>query len=434
MTTEIIRINEWNIDLLTGEMYRAGAGAGQVEAARLDPLCVQLLRVLAEHEGELVSKAFLIEALWPETYVNEDALARYVSRLRKAIGDTPKNPLFIETLPKRGYRLVANSVSRVAPDSEPAPASGSESEPEPEASEPPTPSASRTSPVSFYVFGIIALITALIIGVYAVNDEMSQGSPDQVDGLLAQADVYYHQVTRKDNEMALSLYQQTLALNPDSASALSGMANALVQKAIRYSPDNDPAQWRAMSLKQALQDNRLSRDQARQFLSRALVFAEKAVAMAPDNARTHKAKGFVLSARGNLNDALTSYKTALSINPGAWDVLVNMGELHELLNLPLDAIAYYKQAFAAMGQFPFEQASHGRAWRAEMGVNIGNKYLELNNLNDAEIWFRHVLSFAPFHTRATQQLANILVTTNRENESQRLCSAYTERIGEPACI
>jgi DNA-binding winged helix-turn-helix (wHTH) protein len=49
----------------------------------------------------------ILEALWPETYVNPEVLRKYIQEIRKALGDRPDNPEFIETLPKRGYRFVA---------------------------------------------------------------------------------------------------------------------------------------------------------------------------------------------------------------------------------------------------------------------------------------------------------------------------------------
>ena len=49
-----------------------------------------------------------MESLWPGVIVGEDTLARAVSRLRKALGDETKAPTYIETLPKRGYRLIAD--------------------------------------------------------------------------------------------------------------------------------------------------------------------------------------------------------------------------------------------------------------------------------------------------------------------------------------
>src|SRR5262245_4442889 len=65
------------------------------------------LRCLLEHPGQLVSKEALLNAVWPDTYVGESALAICIHELRQALGDNPKTPQFIETVHRRGYRFIA---------------------------------------------------------------------------------------------------------------------------------------------------------------------------------------------------------------------------------------------------------------------------------------------------------------------------------------
>ncbi|HSR08066.1 MAG TPA: AAA family ATPase, partial [Bryobacteraceae bacterium] len=73
----------------------------------LTPKVFAVLRHLTDHPGRLVTQEELLEAVWPETYVQPEILRKYILELRKALGDDPKTPRFIETLPKRGYRFVA---------------------------------------------------------------------------------------------------------------------------------------------------------------------------------------------------------------------------------------------------------------------------------------------------------------------------------------
>src|SRR6202020_1428347 len=73
----------------------------------LTPKVFAVLHHLIEHPGRLVTQEELLEAIWPETYVQPEILRKYILELRKALGDDPKTPRFIETLPKRGYRFVA---------------------------------------------------------------------------------------------------------------------------------------------------------------------------------------------------------------------------------------------------------------------------------------------------------------------------------------
>ena len=73
----------------------------------LTPKVFAVLRHLVDHPGRLVTQEELLEAIWPETYVQPEILRKYILELRKVLGDDPKSPRFIETLPKRGYRFVA---------------------------------------------------------------------------------------------------------------------------------------------------------------------------------------------------------------------------------------------------------------------------------------------------------------------------------------
>jgi len=75
--------------------------------ADLTPKAFDVLRYLVEHEGRLVTPNELQEALWANTYVNPQGIRGYVQEIRRVLGDRPKKPVFIETLPKRGYQFIA---------------------------------------------------------------------------------------------------------------------------------------------------------------------------------------------------------------------------------------------------------------------------------------------------------------------------------------
>ena len=73
----------------------------------LTPKSFDVLAYLVEHVGRVVTQDEILEALWPETYVNPEVLRKNIQEIRKALRDLPDNPEFIETLPKRGYRFIA---------------------------------------------------------------------------------------------------------------------------------------------------------------------------------------------------------------------------------------------------------------------------------------------------------------------------------------
>jgi predicted ATPase len=93
----------------------------------LPPKPFAVLRYLVENPGRLISHDELLDALWPETYVQPQVLRTYMLDLRKILGDDPACPRFIQTLPKRGYCFVAQVKDESGPDS--AAAATSEAQP-----------------------------------------------------------------------------------------------------------------------------------------------------------------------------------------------------------------------------------------------------------------------------------------------------------------
>jgi len=75
--------------------------------SHVEPKAMQVLVYLAEHADEVVPKERLITAVWADTFVTDDVLTRCISELRKAFDEDSKNPKIIETIPRSGYRLVA---------------------------------------------------------------------------------------------------------------------------------------------------------------------------------------------------------------------------------------------------------------------------------------------------------------------------------------
>jgi DNA-binding winged helix-turn-helix (wHTH) protein/Tol biopolymer transport system component len=116
----LIRFGVFELDRETGELRRSGA------KIKLQTQPFQILVMLLERPGELVTREELRRTLWPaDTFVDfEHGLNAAVKRLRDALGDTAETPVFIETLPRRGYRFLIqpSALSRPTP-APPVPAS-----------------------------------------------------------------------------------------------------------------------------------------------------------------------------------------------------------------------------------------------------------------------------------------------------------------------
>lgn len=97
-----LRFDECEIDLRSGELWVRG------KRVRLQDQPFQVLRVLLERRGEIVTRDELKQILWPaDTFVDfDDGLNTAVRKIRDALGDSAEEPRFIETIPRRGYRFV----------------------------------------------------------------------------------------------------------------------------------------------------------------------------------------------------------------------------------------------------------------------------------------------------------------------------------------
>ena len=84
-------------------------------SVRLEPKVMEVLVCLAHRPGELVSKDELLKTVWPDTFVSDDVLIRSISELRRVFEDDPKSPQFIQTIPKRGYRLITPVIRKNVP-------------------------------------------------------------------------------------------------------------------------------------------------------------------------------------------------------------------------------------------------------------------------------------------------------------------------------
>lgn len=98
---QVFYVGEWLVEPL---LHQVSKGTTQ---ERLPPKFIQVLLVLAEEAGDVVTRETLLNTVWGEVVVTEAVLTRAIFELRKVFGDSAQNPTVIETIPKTGYRLIA---------------------------------------------------------------------------------------------------------------------------------------------------------------------------------------------------------------------------------------------------------------------------------------------------------------------------------------
>ncbi|HEU5237051.1 MAG TPA: transcriptional regulator, partial [Pyrinomonadaceae bacterium] len=138
------------------------------ELVALTPKVFETLLVLVEHSGHVLAKDDLMSRLWPDTFVEESSLTQNISLLRRALDEAPGSRQYIETIPKRGYRFVAD-VRRI--DTHETTTLMIAAQIEEEVSESPAPVAiaqrASVSLTKYRILGATVIAMILIIGVAA---------------------------------------------------------------------------------------------------------------------------------------------------------------------------------------------------------------------------------------------------------------------------
>lgn len=116
---ERLRVGNWAVEPALNQLSAEG------KAVKIEPKAMAVLLYLADRPGQVVSREALLSTIWSGVVVGDDALTQVVVKLRKALGDVPEEPAFIQTISKGGYRLVApvvrsaeNPSAQVRPDLE----------------------------------------------------------------------------------------------------------------------------------------------------------------------------------------------------------------------------------------------------------------------------------------------------------------------------
>lgn len=347
------RLGEWLIDPESGEISRG-------ETRRhLEPKVMEVLASLARHPGRVISREQLLEWVWSETFVTDDALWRCMVALRKALEDNPRSPRYIETLPRRGYRLVA-PVER-GPGRPPSNGPDAVTL----APDPVTARSGGHQPQRWVWLGVSALAVVLVIVALASvagrrdgptsRPQLAQQREDGTSSspVLTSRDYYqlaydrYQRLEEDDLERALELFSRAIAVDPDFASAHAGLANVYGQMALR-SPD------------------------APRWVDDAVATAQRALAFEPDLPEAYKALGLAYQAGGELQAARSAYRRALDLAPGMDPAANNLASILRGSGELAEALAWQRSIIPKLPEQRLIQL-----------VNLGRTYYLLGDLERA---------------------------------------------------
>lgn len=258
------QLGQWLVRPQDGSL---GAPAG---TARIEPLLMELLVCLCARAGQVVSKQQLIDAVWGGRFVSDETIKSSLYQLRKALDDSTRQPRFIETLPKRGYRMLV----------QPAPLQ--------------TESRSTTTQAE---------------QLYGKGHELLSSQPSPAS--LKQARLYFERATQTDPSSARALaalahtYILSVSVGLDAGNVLFPRAQAAAARAVELDPNLAEAHV-ALGVVQLLQhyDFNLAEDELR-----------LALRLNPEDTPAHRWYARLLSWHGRHAEAIAEARRALALDP-----------------------------------------------------------------------------------------------------------------------
>ena len=333
----------------------------------LTPKAFDVLSVLVERAGHLVEKEELMSAVWPDSIVEEANVARIIHTLRRTLGDDGNGNSFIETVPTKGYRFVADvetvqraashvPLEKVIADSELVATTSSIPEILDREQTSPKTSARRY----YFVLASIVILGLLVTGFWVSNGSLMPGTLAGLGGHSTNGEAYRHfqegklllEVRSPENyKKASEHFDRAVELDPNYAEAYAGKADAKSYQFFGTAMNDDIASARGF-VKKALEIDPAS-SYAHTINCRimstydwefddAVSECQRAVTLGPNDDRAHRELGFALGVVGRADEALSEMQTAVALSPTSFNKR-STGMMFYMLRRYDEAIEQFEQ-------------------------------------------------------------------------------------------
>jgi len=378
--SSIIRFGVFEADVLSGELRKSGV------KVKIQDLPFRALSLLLSHPNEVLSRDQFRRALWPEgVFVDFDhGISSAINRLRDALGDSADNPVFIETVERRGYRWIAPThialiqlaPSEIAPAQVPGtPIQAAQIQPQiqptqitdaPSAPGRPVlvkmevPKPAPAAPVTHgWRWSLVLSATALVLMVWSFwpnhraaragmtksPSVMKTGAGPSHPSVNSEAQQFYlkgrfywEKRTPEGLNKAVDYFTQAIVHDPNYAPAYVGLADCYnLLREYTLMPANEAYPRALASAKRAVELDEQS-SEAHASLAFALFYGtwdaaaaeqefRRALDLNPNNAVAHHWYATYLSTVGRSNDAITEIERAQTLDPASKSVLADKGRL-----------------------------------------------------------------------------------------------------------
>lgn len=333
------RLGGWTLSLRANSLSR---GEQKIE---LENRLVLLLVYLMDNAGQVLSKEQILKTIWQGKVVNEDSLAVAISHLRKALGDNPRNPEFIKTIPGVGYQFIAEAtpVAEIKPASEEvassdwviATSSTAQNAVDPNAGATDGFVKQQSTATVFLRKGIVAVLVVILLSICAwqllrLHQGSANSATNQQPLSLAQAQLLLDSWDDSRLRAAIQAFKKLLAANPNLGEAYAGIASAkirLLKEAIAQ-PENCAEVIsllnKAISLTPDLASAYVDRGNSLFWCKRERALAGRdylqAIALDANNAQAPMQYSQLLLAEGRFADSLAQLERSRQLDPLSFSV------------------------------------------------------------------------------------------------------------------
>lgn len=417
------RIEGWLVEPSLNEI-----SAGDL-VHHLEPKVMELLVLLSERPGEVVAKETLIERLWPERAVTDAVITTTVWELRRALGDDAKKPRYIQTIPRRGYRLIA-AVAPVHPAAQPPASFPQESAGSTDDHPRPVLSESGPGPVPVpalfsrhWILGAgaaIAVAVIILAGIWQSDGRRERdrsGESAEARAACLEGRRLWKRRTEEESRAGLAEFERAIRLAPDYAPAHAGVADAYIQlinlDALR--PAEGYPLARAAALRAIELDENLAEAHAALGMIRlgadwdwkgAEASFRRAIELDDSCAKAHNWFGQYLWAAGRAEEALREIETARALDPQSISIQMTAGSIYYYLDRTDEAVACFRRALDLDPQSAV-------AWKS-----LGKVYEKRSQMNEAGEAFRRFAELTG--ASASPRMVKDLARRSRKDDAEFL--------------
>jgi len=358
----------------------------------IEPKVMDVFALLAENPNNVVSRETLIDKVWGVEHGGDERLSRAISILRKALGDIRGQHSHIETIPRKGYRFIAErdheSNGQDAPPATRAEGAETVKNVLP-ATRSATPVVPLPKPSAAYKkrkrFGLGALAAIILIGIamFGIRAGYFDKAPQkasQISRLEAGLEHVKHYMQDNAIVQAQTLFSGVLADNPDHAAAQAGLALALLREYAYL--ETDPA-----------------------ILHRAKATAELSLSLAPQLALANIAVGWAAGYEGEFDKALKAYDRADILDPDNLFTLVGRVTTFQKQNMHQQARETLERAISLYPDYAFFHSL------------LGHQLMKEGAFVQGEASFRQAIALENNVPRFYSQLAESLHRQSRTPEA-----------------